>query len=34
MMIRRDGRFIVPNGKRILRPGDHLLIISEENQRK
>ncbi len=34
MMIRREGRFIVPNGKRILRPGDHLLIISEENQRK
>lgn len=31
MMIRRDGRYIVPNGKRTLRPGDHLLIISEEN---
>lgn len=29
MMIRRDGRYMVPDGKRRLRPGDALLIISE-----
>lgn len=30
MMIRRDGRFIVPNGKRRLLAGDNLLIITED----
>ncbi len=30
MMIRRDGRFIVPNGKRRLQTGDNLLIITED----
>lgn len=29
MMIRREGRYMVPDGKRRLRPGDALLIISE-----
>ena len=29
IMIRRDGRYIVPNGKRRLQPGDTLLIIRE-----
>ncbi len=29
MMIRRDGRYIVPNGRRRLQPGDALLIIEE-----
>lgn len=29
MMIRRKGKFIVPNGKRRLHPGDALLIIKE-----
>lgn len=31
MMIRREGRFIVPNGKRRLQAGDHLLIITEQH---
>ena len=30
MMIRRDSRYIVPNGTRRLLPGDTLLIIREE----
>lgn len=30
MMIKRDGRYIVPNGTRKLHPGDILLIIREE----
>ena len=30
MMIRRDSRYIVPNGTRKLLPGDTLLIIREE----
>lgn len=29
MMIRRGNRYIVPNGRRQLHPGDALLIISE-----
>ncbi len=29
MMIRRGDRYIVPNGKRRLLPGDSLLIIRE-----
>lgn len=29
MMIRRGNRYIVPNGRRQLQPGDTLLIISE-----
>lgn len=31
MMIRRGGRYIVPNGTRRLHPGDELLIIREED---
>lgn len=31
MMIRRGQRYIVPNGKRRLLPGDTLLIIREES---
>ena len=31
MMIRRSGKYIVPNGSRHLHPGDTLLIIKEEN---
>lgn len=31
MMIKRDGRFIVPNGSVELFAGDHLLIISDRN---
>lgn len=31
MMIRRNGKYIVPDGKRRLRPGDTLLIISERH---
>lgn len=30
MMIRRDGKYIVPNGSRKLLPGDALLIIKED----
>lgn len=30
MMIRRDGRYIVPDGSRRLLPGDELLIIRED----
>ena len=30
MMIRRDSRYIVPNGKRRLQAGDNLLIITED----
>lgn len=30
MMIKRGGRYIVPNGKRRLHPGDELLIIRED----
>lgn len=30
MMIRRHGRYIVPNGRKRLFPGDVLLIIKEE----
>ncbi len=29
MMIYRDGRYIVPNGKRILKEGDKLLMIKD-----
>lgn len=29
MMIRRDGKYIIPNGKRRLSPGDTLLLIKE-----
>lgn len=32
MMIRRDERYIVPDGKRRLAPGDALLIIKEEDR--
>lgn len=31
MMIRRDSRYIVPNGSRRLQPGDKLLIIRESD---
>lgn len=31
MMIRRGDRYIVPNGRIQLHPGDTLLIIKEEN---
>lgn len=30
MMIKRDSRYIVPNGKRRLQAGDRLLIIKED----
>lgn len=30
MMIKRDGRYIVPNGSRRIMPGDHLLLIRED----
>ena len=29
MMIRREGKYIIPNGKRRLHPGDALLLIKE-----
>ena len=32
IMIRRDGRYIVPNGKRRLQAGDTLLIIKEGDE--
>lgn len=34
MMIRRDNRYIVPNGKRRLQAGDNLLIITEDHDGK
>ncbi|MDE6610929.1 MAG: potassium/proton antiporter [Muribaculaceae bacterium] len=34
IMIRRDGRYIVPNGKRRLQVGDTLLIIKESEERE
>lgn len=34
MMIRRDGQYIVPNGKRKLQEHDKLLIITEEETPK
>lgn len=33
MMIRRRGRYIVPDGKKRLLSGDALLIIKEEKDR-
>lgn len=32
MMIRRNGRYIIPNGSRRLHPGDALLLIREGSQ--
>jgi len=32
MMIRRGGRYIVPNGRQRLQPGDALLIIEESGR--
>lgn len=32
MMIRRNGKFIIPNGRRTLRAGDELLIIKEDGK--
>ncbi len=32
MMIRRDGKYIIPNGKRRLFPGDALLLIKEDSK--
>ena len=34
MMIRRGGRYIVPNGSVELREGDILLLISENDCQK
>ena len=31
MMVRRDGRFLVPHGSMPLQPGDHLVIIMGES---
>lgn len=31
MMIKRDGKFIVPNGSRILKAGDKLLIVYDND---
>ena len=31
MMVRRDGRFLVPHGSMELIPGDHLIIIEGES---
>ena len=31
MMVRRDGRFLVPHGSMVLKPGDHLMIILGES---
>ena len=31
MMIKRDGKFIVPNGSRVLKPGDKLLIVYDND---
>ena len=30
MMIRRNGKYIIPDGKRRLLPGDALLLIQEK----
>lgn len=30
IMVRRNGKYLVPNGRRHLRPGDVLLIMKEE----
>ena len=32
MMIKRDDRFIVPNGRVKLKEGDRLLIISDNDE--
>ena len=32
MMIRREGRYIIPNGSTVLKKGDLLLLISEDAQ--
>ena len=32
MMIRREGKYIIPNGKRRLFPGDALLLIKEDSK--
>ena len=34
MMIRRQGRYIIPNGSTIIRKGDRLLLISEDEQKE
>ncbi len=31
MMIKRDGKFIVPNGSRVLKDGDKLLVIYDND---
>lgn len=31
MMIKRDGKFIVPNGSRVLKAGDKLLVIYDND---
>ena len=31
MMVRRDGRFLVPHGSMVLKEGDHLVIIMGES---
>ena len=31
MMVRRDGKFLVPHGSMELIPGDHLIIIEGES---
>lgn len=32
IMVKRDGKFLVPNGTMILLPGDRLLMICEDDQ--
>ena len=34
MMIRREGRYIIPNGSTIIKKGDRLLLISEDEQKE
>ena len=32
IMVKREGKFLVPNGTMILLPGDRLLMISEDDE--
>ncbi len=34
MMIRREGRYIIPNGSTTIKRGDRLLLISEDEQKE
>ena len=32
MLVKRDNKYMVPNGKLLLKKGDKLLLISQNNE--